>query len=167
MTNFSKESAWRNPWVWLLAGIMGTTLIVNGILITIAFLSPPGLVVEDYYEKGKEYFYNQAQLREETDRLGWSLSLDLPLAPQLNISEAYLVRVVDSAGIPVSDAKAEFAAFRPVENGRDFTQPMRDVGAGYYAAYVSFKLPGKWDLIITVQQGEDKMDIAKRIFVNG
>jgi len=167
MNNLPKESAWRNPWVWLLVGIMGTTLIVNGVLIAIAFLSPPGLVVEDYYEKGKEYFYNQAQLREETVRLAWKLNLDLPPAPKINISEAYLVRVVDSIGEPVSGAKVEFAAFRPIESGRDFFQPMREVGAGYYATDVSFKLPGKWDLIITVQQGEDKMDIARRIFVKG
>jgi nitrogen fixation protein FixH len=162
-----KESAWRNPWVWLLIGILGTTLIVNGTLITIAFLSPPGLVVEDYYDKGKDYFYNQAQLKKERARLGWVLSLDLPPEPKINISEAYLVRVVDASGRPVSGAQAEFAAFRPTEHGRDFTQPMRDVGGGFYATDVSFKQPGNWDLIVTVQQGDDKLDIAKRIFVKG
>ena len=160
-----RESAWRNPWVWMLIGIMGVTLLVNGTLITIAFLSPPGLVVEDYYEKGKSYFYNQAQIAEETARLGWNLQLDLPKEPQRNNSAAYLVRAVDRNGRPIEGAQAEFAAFRPAEYGNDFTLAMRDVGAGYYAADVNFSLPGNWDLIVTVQQGEDKLDIAKRIFV--
>ncbi len=160
-----QQSAWQNPWVWLLVGIMGTALLVNATLITIAFLSPPGLVVEDYYEKGKSYLYNQAQSKENAARLGWDLELDLPRAPQLNLDESYLVRAVDSRGKAIEGGVAEFAAFRPVQNGHDFVLPMREVGAGYYAANVNFSLPGNWDLIVTVQQGEDQLDIAKRIYV--
>jgi len=163
--NEKQEAAWQNPWVWLLAGIMATTLLVNGTLITIAFTSPPGLVVADYYDKGKSYLYDQAQEAEQAQRLGWNLILDLPKAPAINHSESYLVRAVDSAGQPINGAQAEFAAFRPVENGHDFVVAMRDMGAGYYAADVDFTLPGNWDLIITVKQGEDQLDIAKRIFV--
>lgn len=161
-----QESALRNPWVWLLIGILATTLIVNGTLITIAFMSPPSLVVDNYYEKGKEYFYNQAQTEKEAARLGWNLSLDLPKTPQLKQGESYLVRALDRDGKPITGAKAELAAFRPTQNGHDFTLPMRDMGAGYYATDVSFDLPGNWDLIVTVQQGVDKLDIAQRIFIN-
>lgn len=161
-----QESAWRNPWVWTLAGIMGVTLLVNGTLITIAFLQPPGLVVEDYYEKGKSYFYNQAQREKARARLGWDLALDLPQAPQQAAAQPYLVRAVDRHGRPIEGARAEFAAFRPAEDGHDFSLPMQDVGAGYYAANVDFSLPGHWDLIVTVQDGGDKLDIAERIFVN-
>ena len=150
-----QEAAWQNPWVWLLVGIMATTLLVNGTLITIAYKSPPGLVVADYYDKGKAYLYNQAREKEETQRLGWDLILDLPKAPAINQSESYLVRAVDSAGQPIIGAQAEFAAFRPVENGHDVVFDMRDMGAGYYAAEVDFNLPGNWDLIVTVRQGED------------
>jgi nitrogen fixation protein FixH len=160
-----QESALRNPWVWLLIGIMATTLIVNGTLITIAFRSPPSLVVDNYYEKGKEYFYNQAQMDKEAERLGWNLSLDLPKSPQINHGESYLVRAINRDGKPIMGAKAELAAFRPVQNGHDFTLPMHDVGGGYYATDVSFNLPGKWDLIVTVQQGADKLDIAQRVVV--
>lgn len=160
------ESAWRSPWVWALAGIMGVTLLVNGTLITIAFLQPPGLVVEDYYEKGKSYLYNKAQREKNLARLGWDLSLDLPRTPQLAAAQPYLVRAVDRHGHPIEGARAEFAAYRPAEQGHDFALPMQDVGAGYYAANVDFGLPGKWDLIVTVQQGEDRLDIAERIFVS-
>lgn len=160
-----RESPWQNPWVWLLIGIMGVTLLVNGTLITIAFLSPPGLVVEDYYEKGKTYLYNQAQTQKDEARLAWDLELDIPKSPHLNNNDSYLVRAVDSRGQAIKGAQAEFAAFRPAEYGNDFTLAMREVGAGYYAANVNFSLPGNWDLIVTVQQGEDKLDIAKRIFV--
>lgn len=160
-----QESAWQNPWVWLLAGIMATTLLVNGTLITIAFMTPPGLVVDDYYDKGKAYLYTQAKEKEDAARLGWDLILDLPKVPAINKSDSYLIRAIDNQGQPIVAAEAEFAAFRPVENGHDFAVPMHDVGAGYYAADVDFSLPGNWDLIVTIKQGEDQLDIAKRIFV--
>ncbi len=160
-----QEAAWQSPWVWLLAGIMGTTLIVNGTLITIAFMSPPGLVVDDYYDRGKAYLYNQARHEEDVQRLAWDLILDLPKVPAINKSESYLIRAVDSDGVPISGADVEFAAFRPVEHGHDVIVPMREAGAGYYAADVAFSRPGNWDLIITVKQGDDQLDIAKRIFV--
>jgi nitrogen fixation protein FixH len=160
------EAAWQNPWVWLLVGIMAVTLLVNGTLITVAFTSPPGLVVADYYDKGKSYLYDQAKEEQAAQRLGWNLILDLPKVPSINQRESYLVRAVDRDGQPIIGAMAEFAAFRPVENGHDFVVSMQDMGAGYYAADVDFSLPGNWDLIVTVRQGEDQLDIAKRIFVN-
>ncbi|ALP52991.1 hypothetical protein Tel_07380 [Candidatus Tenderia electrophaga] len=167
MANETKqEPAWRNPWVWTLASIMGVTLLVNITLITIAFLEPPGLVVDDYYEKGKSYLYNKAQREKDLARLAWDLELDLPKSPQLAEPQPYLVRAVDRNGRPIEGARAEFAAFRPVEHGHDFVVAMQDVGAGYYAANVDFGLPGNWDLIVTVQQGEDKLDIAERIFID-
>ena len=86
--------------------------------------------------------------------------------PVINRSESYLVRAVNNEAKPIIGAQAEFAAFRPTEHGQDIIIPMTDVGAGYYAADVDFKLPGNWDLIVTVKQGEDQLDIAKRIFVN-
>lgn len=160
-----QESPWQNPWVWLLVGIMGTTLIVNGTLITLAFTQPPGLVVEDYYDKGKSYLYHQAKVKEDIARLGWELRLDLPKAPAVNGNDSYLIRAVDRDGNGIEGAEVEFAAFRPVQNGHDFVQPMRDIGAGYYAADVSFGLPGNWDLIVTVKQGADQLDVAQRIYV--
>lgn len=165
MTN-EKESAFKNPWVWLLIGIMGTAIVVNIILIALAFLSPPGLVVENYYEKGKAYFYDQAQAKADQERLGWQMNLDLPKAPVINTGESYLVRVLDREGLPVEGGHGEFAAYRPAENGHDMFLPMRDLGAGYYGAEVTFSKPGNWDLIVTVQRGEDKLDVAKRIYLN-
>ncbi len=160
-----QESAWQSPWVWLLAGIMGTAILVNSVLITLAFLYPPGLVVDDYYERGKNYLYHQAKVKDDIARLGWELQLDLPKSPSIGGSDPYMLRVLDRDGQALEGATVEFAAFRPVENGYDFTQPMRDIGAGFYSVNVSFDRPGNWDLIVTAHMGEDQLDIAQRIFV--
>ncbi|MFC1747306.1 FixH family protein [Pseudomonadota bacterium] len=160
-----QESALKNPWVWLLIGIMGTALIVNGVLITLAFLYPPGLVVDDYYDRGKNYLYHQAKVKDDIARLGWELQLDAPKSPKVDGSDSYIVRAVDRDGKGIEGAAVEFAAFRPVENGQDFVLPMRDIGAGFYSVSTGFSRPGNWDLIVTVQQGEDKLDVAQRVFV--
>jgi nitrogen fixation protein FixH len=166
MANVMKrEAAWRNPWVWLLVGIMAAALIVNGVLITLAFMAPPSLVVNDYYEKGKDYFYDEAKEEKNAARLGWKLDLDLPKEPKLGGTESYLVRAVDRDGKPLEGGRAELAAFRPVQEGHDFSVKLRELGAGYYGSDVDFKLPGNWDLIVTVHKGEDSLDVAKRIFV--
>lgn len=160
-----QESAFKNPWVWLLIGIMGTALLVNSFLIAMAFLNPPGLVVDDYYERGKNYLYHQAKVKDDIARLGWELQLDLPKAPKVNGSDPYILRALNRDGKAIEGAAVEFAAFRPVESGMDFAMPMRDIGAGFYSLKTGFSRPGNWDLIVTVQLGEDKLDIAQRIFV--
>lgn len=165
MTN-QKESALKNPWVWLLIGIMGSAIMVNGVLITLAYTSPPGLVVENYYKKGKGYFYDQAKSEADQKRLGWQMELDLPKTSTINIGESYLIRVLDREGNPIEGGQGEFAAYRPAESGFDIFLPMRDLGAGYYGTEVTFVKPGNWDLIVTVQKGEDHLDIAKRIYLN-
>lgn len=166
MANTMKqESAWQNPWVWLLVGIMGTAIAVNGVLIALAFLFPPGLVVDDYYERGKNYLYHQAKVKDDISRLGWELQLDVPNSPIVNNKGSYMLRVLDRSGIALEGANVELAAYRPVDDQNDFTTQMRDIGAGYYSAKVSFGLPGNWDLIATVKQGEDTLDIAQRVFV--
>lgn len=160
-----RESALRNPWVWMLIGIMAMALIVNGVLISLAFLSPPSLVVDDYYDKGKSYFYNEAKAEQNAERLGWKLELDLPREPKLGGTESYLVRALDRDGRAIEGGRAELAAFRPAESGHDFTVKLRDLGAGYYGSDVNFALPGNWDLIVSVHKGEDTLDVAKRIYV--
>ncbi len=159
------ESAWRNPWVWLIVGIMGTAILVNTVLITLAFTSPPGLVVDDYYERGKNYLYHQAKVEEDTERLGWQMQLDVPKTPHIAQLDGYLFRALDRDGQPIEGAQVEFAAFRPAENGHDMVMLMKEIGQGFYSAQPEFKKPGNWDLLVTIRKGEDQLDIAQRIFV--
>ena len=72
---------------------------------------------------------------------------------------------MDRDGKPIEGGRAELAAFRPAQEGHDFTVKLRELGAGYYGSDVNFALPGNWDLIVSVHKGEDTLDVAKRIFV--
>ena len=46
------SSAWRSPWFIGLDWMVAVVLAVNATMITLAFVTNPGLVIDDYYERG-------------------------------------------------------------------------------------------------------------------
>ena len=48
----------RNPWVIGWFGLVVVFLSVNAVFFVLAVISNPGLVVEDYYEQGRQYEKN-------------------------------------------------------------------------------------------------------------
>jgi hypothetical protein len=60
----------REPLVWLLIGIPLSAVIMGFIMLTLAIHSWSGLVVDDYYRKGKQI--NRVLAR---DKLAWELGL--------------------------------------------------------------------------------------------
>ena len=51
----SETGSWKQePLVWLLIGIPLSAVIMGMILLTLAIQSYSGLVVDDYYKKGKQ-----------------------------------------------------------------------------------------------------------------
>jgi hypothetical protein len=47
-----KGAAWRNPWIWGMLGLGAAVLLANGVLVFYSLSTSPGLVVEDFYERG-------------------------------------------------------------------------------------------------------------------
>lgn len=157
--------AWKSPWVWGIAAIVAATLTANFVMISIGLNTHPGLVVDDFYARGKNYFNTEAKRHEDLNRLGWQMQLVTPAAFKLNEQQPYHFTVRDKDGYPVKGAEVEFSAFRPNDSKSDFSLGMMEVRAGEYVTEVAFTLPGNWDLIVTAKHGEDKMDIAQRIFI--
>ncbi len=60
----------QEPLVWLLIGIPLTAVIMGVVMMTLAIQSYSGLVVDDYYKKGKQI--NRVIAR---DRFAWELGL--------------------------------------------------------------------------------------------
>jgi len=158
--------AWKSPWVWGIGAIIATTLVVNFTMITIGLNTHPGLVVDDFYAKGKSYFNAEAERSENENRLGWNMEEQPPQQIKLNERQVYRFMLTDKAGHPVNGAEVEFAAFRVNDATKDFTLPMMEVSSGVYLAEVEFSLPGNWDLIFTAKKDGGKLDSAQRIFVN-
>lgn len=155
----------RSPWVWGIGAIILATLCANFTMIYVGLNTHPGLVVEDFYARGKNYFNAEVKRVEDENRLGWKLDVIPPGVMKMNVTQKYRLVVLDREGYPVSGGTAELAAFRPSKASGDFSLPMMETGGGEYQAEVNFTKPGKWDLIVTVQRGDDRMDVAQRIFV--
>lgn len=158
-----KNSALRSPWVIGWFALVITVLAVNGIMIFLAVEHNPGLVVEDYYERGQNY---EKHILERMKRNpGWLMQIDVPVPVLKDKPTWFRFTVVDKAGLPVTAEGATFFAYRPSDAKRDFSKPMEQEAPGRYRAKVEFPLKGVWDILVSVQGREDEYNTARRISV--
>jgi len=157
----NKQSAWRSPWVIAWVGILVAFVLISGVRIFLAIDTNPGLVVQDYYERGQDYEENR--LKREARDPGWNMEIEAPAFVDVSSPVLYGFRVTDRAGNPVSPDAVIFYAYRPADATQDFAVPMEPVGPGYYQASVSFPLLGVWDILISAKQGQDEFNLPHRI----
>lgn len=152
----------KNPWLRGILAIVAVTVTVNAVYIVYSFRSPPNLVVDNYYEQGKEYFHAE---RERGQTANWRLALLPPEAPKAGVDQTYRLYVMDQTGTPVTDANVTLMAYRPSDAAYDFSSPLAHVDTGTFAGQARFPLPGNWDLIAQVESGGKQFDVAQRVFV--
>ncbi|MDX1592984.1 MAG: FixH family protein [Gammaproteobacteria bacterium] len=147
---------------WL--ALVAVVLLANVTMVVLAVTTSPGLVVEDYYERGRAYAETRAaQKLAHPDT--WEVRLDLPQPVRLGIPVGVRVAAKDERGLPVHAERARFFAYRPSDAKADFEQPMVTEAPGVVGAEVTFPLPGIWDLIVQVESGDKVYDMARRIAV--
>ncbi len=164
----SSKRAWRNPWVvgWLV--LLGIVLAVNAGMITLAFVTGPGLVDKNYYELGQEFERNRLKRVAARSALGWTAHLDMPEENQQGIGAVYRFSVVDRVGVPVDNLQVQISTYRPSDADADFSVPMEPYAPGMYQAELVFPLKGHWEITLVAKQGEESYELIKRrIFVLG
>ena len=160
-----KDSALKSPWIRGLIAMMAVIFAANVTMITLAFKSSPGLVVDDYYEKGKNYNKSLEKMAAQK-KLGWDARLLLPEKIEVGEKSNYGLIVLDRYKSALSLDKVEIYVFRPSDVKADFSTQMKLNGEGQYAADLMFPLPGVWDLIVNIIKDNDQFEITKRIFVS-
>lgn len=167
MKGFSQDSkqAFRNPWV---IGIISSVLLV--VLVNIAFIvtalkTNPGLVEEDYYEKGQDHEKNFLKKQATRNRLGWQMTLEPVAKPVAGQPILLSFNIVNRAGVPIQGDSAMLKAYRPSDANADFTLQMEQVTAGIYSVKAIFPLKGIWDITATLSKGEDSLNITRRLSV--
>ncbi len=70
-SQYSKQ-ALRNPWVIGWIAMVVLVLIINMFMISQAVITAPGLVNDQYYDKGKNYHKTVAR-RQQVESLGWDI----------------------------------------------------------------------------------------------
>lgn len=162
----SRDSAWRSPWVIGWIALVMVVLLVNMVMVWLAVHSSPGLVAEDYYERGRDYAIDRAA-REAAWPQGWQVRLDAPTPLSVGQPARFHVAAIDARGVPVVADRAELFAYRPSDAAADFRVVLIEEAPGVYGAEASFPLVGLWDLIVQLESGGQLYDIARRIRVAG
>ncbi|HKI60136.1 MAG TPA: FixH family protein [Mariprofundaceae bacterium] len=152
----------KSPWFLAVLGLIGVALAGTIWMAVIAGSTSPGLVSEDYYEKGKNYFH---EAPKEASGPQWRLNLLVPATPSVDVAQNYRLYVIDEAGEPVSTGKITLYAYRPSDAEADFSVKMVKADAGSFVASVTFPLPGTWDLIAQIEASGKQMNVTKRLFV--
>lgn len=156
--------AWKSPWVIAWIGLVVVVLGVNITMVVLAISSNPGLVVEEYYEKGQDY--ERTVISRLANDPGWEMKADVP--SEVKAGEPSMIRffVVDKAGQPVTPDEVTLFGYRPSDASRDFSADMVVEDKGRFGVQVTFPLMGVWDMLITARTGEDEHSLSKRITVS-
>jgi nitrogen fixation protein FixH len=165
MISQDNKQAMRNPWVLGWLGLLITVVLINVIFIVTAFNTSPGLVDEDYYEKGRYHDANYQKTMEARNRLGWNITLQTPATITLGQPVNFSVNVVDRVGNPLKDAKVSLQAYRPSDASADLSTELERIADGVFQSKLQLPLKGIWDLNITVAQGEESLNTTRRISV--
>jgi len=155
--------AWKSPWVITWIALVIAVLGVNLVMVYLAVATSPGLVVEDYYERGQNYEHSMASKRARDP--GWVLRADIPQEVTAETPTPIRFFVVDKAGQPVTPEHVELFVYRPSDATRDFSTTMTEEGPGRYSAEVSFPLIGVWDTLMAVRSGNDEYHAGQRVEV--
>ncbi len=154
----------RSPWLRSILAVVGVTVLVNIGFISYAFISPPNLVAQDYYERGKNYFHDKAA-RKQASNQAWRMHLLLPSTMTVNTPVKGRFYVVDHDNKTVNDGQVVLTAYRPSNAEHDFRIHMRQQDKGTFVATFSFPYPGNWDLIARIDANGETFDVAERVFV--
>ncbi|VAW62131.1 hypothetical protein MNBD_GAMMA10-820 [hydrothermal vent metagenome] len=143
--------ALKNPWVlgWIVLVII--VFSVNIGFISLAFITSPGLVDQNYYANAQDYEENLVKYRTAQSALGWTYQVHFPLQPVIHKKARYQLTVVDKIGQPLTGARISMSAYRPSDAAADFEQHFSEVGAGIYEAYISFPLKGRWEMTLSIE----------------
>ncbi len=158
----SNNKAFKNPWVLgLLAGIILVVSVNVGFIIT-AFMTTPGLVEEDYYEKGRDIEANVRQKVAARTNLGWHVVLNLPDTIKMGVETTFHLNVVDKSGLPLNEANVTVDFYRPSDANADLSSVVTSFAPGIYQAKVTLPLKGIWEAVVTVKSGDNSYNFRQR-----
>lgn len=134
---------YREPMVWLIIALPATAVVVGFGMYYIAWQTRDGLVVDDYYRKGKEI--NKSL---ERDRRAADLGLDGRLVMD-TATNTVQVEIKSAKG--VLPATLGLRWLHATRAGFDRSQELVQSGMGRYRAVIPELAPGHWYVQVEAQ----------------
>lgn len=141
--HIENPAQWKNqPYVWMIILIPFTAIILGVVMLTLAIRSDSGLVVDDYYKKGKEI---NRVLARDTRALSLGLTAKLELDADLGLLRVKLASKEKLT--PGSYPKIEF--LHSTRSGFDQSIVLKPVNDGLFTAKIDSLTPGRWNVQIS------------------
>ncbi len=156
-----KQKALRSPWVIGWIAMFVIFVMANVVMIYLALHDSPGLVVDDYYDRGQDYEKNM--LKRQARNPGWKLKVLAPEYVDVAKPSVFGLRVLDKDGNAFVPDSVIFYAYRPADSKQDFSVSMKQTKSGLYEAPISFPLLGVWDILISVRQDDIEINMPHRL----
>ena len=130
----------REPWVWMLISIPLAAVIMGVITITLAINTWSGLVVDDYYQKGKHI--NRVLAR---DRRAWELGL----AANLTMASDGMIAVrFDPAHPAPPRGDIELSLIHATRPGLDRSLLLHRIDSRLFVAELVLPGQGRWNVFL-------------------
>lgn len=161
-----KGAALQNPWFWGILGLGAVVLLANGFLVFFSLSSFPGLVVQDFYERGTNLPARSQQQKRMVSELAWRVQFVEPGTIKVDTLTHFETTVFSKDGKPLETDRVEIFAYRPSDSQQDFSVILEGKGEGRYGSEFSFPFKGIWDIILEIENSQGKYEIAKRVTVS-
>ena len=141
MMNSTTQKHWYSePWVWLLIALPMSAVISGFLILWLAIKTNDGLVVDDYYERGKEI---NMDLARDKAALSRGVSATVSLEPAANAVDVRLGAM--KGGWP---AHLRFSLLHPTRAGYDVVLDLLHAGSGYYRGTLPAPTKGHWYVLL-------------------
>ena len=132
----SKRHWSREPWVWLLIALPLTAVIAGMVTLYLAVTSSDGLVVDDYYRRGKAINRDLAR-----DQAAAAYQLHATIDYAAATSHFTLALQAQDYKLPQA---IRLSVLHPTMAGRDQVVSLAHLGAGQYQGAVASLARGNW-----------------------
>jgi nitrogen fixation protein FixH len=160
MSNVVELRPARGRWIpWTFVAGMLVVIAVNGVLITLALNTFPGLDDTAAYDHGVAYNAVVAE-EQRQDQLGWRIAARLE--PAAGSASDIVVRATRPDGTPLDGLTVVGELTRPLGAQATVDAALSPAGAGAYRTRVALRA-GQWELHITATAGADRFDLRQRV----
>ncbi|NBC34622.1 MAG: hypothetical protein GVY13_18255 [Alphaproteobacteria bacterium] len=157
-----------DSWIpWAFVGFFLVVVLVNGIMIWVAFSTWTGISGENAnsYRQGLAFNERLAAVRAQ-EALGWQVDVAFESGTAGAHSGRLAVDLSGADGASLAGAQVTAELLRPTHPGHDFAVPLLSSGnAGTYGAEIDFPLAGQWDLRVTATHPDGTYRLTDRLFV--
>jgi nitrogen fixation protein FixH len=153
----------RRGWMWPVGvTVLLAAVVITNIWVAIVASGDPSFAIEaDYYKKAIAWDSAMAQARKNAS-LKWLLESRLGAFSAAD-GATLRVRLTDSTGEPIHDARVEVAALFNARASTVFTTTMPAGNAGEYTAALPVDHAGEWELRFDVSRGGNRFTMVRRV----